>query len=122
MRRSVFQRWTVRGKLMRTVSESVRAIAIVGTAMLGMGIAGASADVRSGQTIAERWCAACHLVGPEQTRAIDGVATFAEVARREDVTIDGLRAFLASPHPMMPDMALTRTEIRDLVEYIKALE
>jgi cytochrome c2 len=122
MRRSVFQGSTLRGKLMRTVCRKFRTMAIVGTATLGVGIAGASADVRSGQTIAERWCAACHLVGPDQTRVTDGVATFAEVARREDVTIDGLRAFLASPHPMMPDMALTRREIRDLVAYIKSLE
>lgn len=82
----------------------------------------AFADVQTGAIIAERWCAECHLVGPDQIRAIDGVATFAEVARREDVTEESLRAFLASPHPRMPDMALTRNEIRSLVAYIESLE
>jgi mono/diheme cytochrome c family protein len=82
----------------------------------------AFADVQTGAVIAERWCAECHLVGPDQTRAIDGVATFAEVARRDDVTEDGLRAFLSSPHPQMPDMALMRNEIRSLVAYIESLE
>lgn len=122
MRRLMLQRSVVRGDLMRRLSTAVGTMAVVGAATFGMGIASASADVRSGQIIAERWCSACHLVGPDQTRAIDGVATFAEVAQREDVTVDGLRAFLASPHPMMPDMALTRREIRDLVAYIKSLE
>jgi cytochrome c2 len=89
---------------------------------LGIGTGNALADPRSGQIIAERWCASCHLVAQDQVRAIDGVPTFAEVARREDVTADGLRAFLSSPHPQMPDMALTRDEIRDLVAYIKTLE
>lgn len=86
------------------------------------GINHASADAQRGQVIAERWCSACHLVGADQVRALDGVATFEEIARRHDVTDDGVRAFLSSPHPVMPDMALTRDEIRDIVAYIKALE
>jgi len=89
---------------------------------LWIGIGNANADPRSGQIVAERWCAACHLVGPDQLRALDGVPTFAEVARREDVTAEGLRVFLSSPHPLMPDMALTRDEIRSLVAYIKTME
>jgi cytochrome c553 len=88
---------------------------------LGMGSGNAFADVRSGQVIAERWCASCHLVTPDQAKAIEGVPPFAEVAQREDVTPEGLRAFLSSPHPLMPDMALTRDEVRDLVAYIKSL-
>ena len=81
-----------------------------------------SADAQLGQVIAERWCSACHLVGSDQTRAIDGVATFQEIAGRYDVTVDGLRAFLASPHPVMPDMSLTRDEINALVNYIHSLQ
>jgi mono/diheme cytochrome c family protein len=107
---------------MRNVVMRMLSIALVVSGTTGLGVTGAAADARSGQIIAERWCAACHLVGPDQTRAVDGVASFAEVARREDVTADGLAAFLASPHPMMPDMALTRDEIRDLTAYIGSLE
>jgi cytochrome c2 len=97
-------------------------VAVGAVVALGIGIGNANADPRNGQIIAERWCASCHLVGSDQVRAIDGVPTFAEVARRADVTADGLRGFLSSPHPLMPDMALTREEIRDLVAYIKTLE
>lgn len=82
----------------------------------------ASADAQRGEIIAERWCSACHLVGPDQVRAIDGVATFEEIAQRHDVTAEGLRAFLVSPHPVMPDMALTRDEISDIVAYIESLQ
>jgi mono/diheme cytochrome c family protein len=105
-------------------SEAMRKLTIAAGIMtfIGMGSGGVLADARSGQIIAERWCSACHLVGPDQALATDGVATFAEVARREDVTVAGLRAFLASPHPAMPDMALTRNEIRDLVAYIESLD
>ena len=86
------------------------------------GIGDASADAERGQIISQQWCAACHLVGPDQVRATDGVATFEEIAQRHDVTADGLRAFLSSPHPAMPDMALTRNEIRDIVAYIQFLK
>lgn len=96
-------------------------VALGAVVALGLGIGNAFADARSGRIIAERWCASCHLVGPDQTRAIEGAPTFAEVAQREDVTAEGLRAFLSSPHPLMPDMALTRDESRDLVAYIKSL-
>ncbi len=107
---------------MRNDSMRMLSIALVAGATIGLGVAGAAADAVRGQIIAERWCAACHLVGPDQTQVLDGVASFSEVARREDVTADGLAAFLASPHPMMPDMGLTRDEIRDLTAYIESLE
>ena len=116
------RRADVRNEAMRKLSMALGAAAIIGAATISVGIGSASADALDGQIIAERWCAACHLVGPDQTRASDGVPTFADIAQRVDVTADGLRAFLASPHPMMPDMALTRNEIRDLVVYIKTLE
>jgi mono/diheme cytochrome c family protein len=103
---------------MRKISRIFGA-AIVLTALP---VAGALADAAAGRVVAERWCAACHLVAPDQETAMDGVATFLEVAQREDVTEEGLRAFLASPHPQMPDMALTRNEIRSLVAYIESLE
>jgi hypothetical protein len=33
-----------------------------------------------------------------------------------------LEGFLADPHPVMPDMSLTRQEIKDLVAYIGSLK
>lgn len=98
---------------------------LTGAAGLLIFVAGtnnASADAQRGQVIAEQWCSACHLVSPEQVRALDGVPTFGEIARRGDVTADGLRVFLSTPHPVMPDMALTRDEIRDIVRYLNTLE
>jgi cytochrome c len=34
---------------------------------------------------------------------------------------DQLRAFLSNPHGAMPDLALTRAEIDDLIGYIETL-
>ncbi|WP_029029559.1 c-type cytochrome [Salinarimonas rosea] len=78
-------------------------------------------DAADGRAIAERWCASCHLVSPDQETAMDGVASFREVAARGPLAVSALEAFLADPHPLMPDMALTREEIADLVAYIDSL-
>jgi mono/diheme cytochrome c family protein len=79
-----------------------------------------AADVTRGKAIAQRWCSACHLVAPEQTRAVADVPSFAAVARKK-LPADSLKAFLSDPHPKMPDMNLTRSEIEDIVAYIQTL-
>ncbi|WP_188914940.1 c-type cytochrome [Salinarimonas ramus] len=80
-----------------------------------------AADVEEGRAIAERWCASCHLVSREQETATDEVPTFHAIAARGDLSGETLTAFLADPHPVMPDMALTRDEIADLASYIDSL-
>ncbi|WP_349367421.1 cytochrome c [Salinarimonas sp.] len=95
---------------------------IITFAMALVAAAGArAADPAEGQAIAQRWCASCHLVSPEQERAMDGVPSFQAIAARGDLTGETLEAFLTDPHPVMPDMALTREEIADLTAYIDGL-
>ena len=79
----------------------------------------AAADASDGEQIARRWCAACHIVAPDQKRANADVAPFADVARHK--TDAQIADFLTDPHPKMPDMSLTRQEIADLVAYIRSL-
>lgn len=81
----------------------------------------AQGDAVTGRAVAERWCASCHLVSPDQTSAVADVPTFQSIAQRSESEIEALESFLADPHPPMPDMSLTRNEIRDLLAYIKAL-
>jgi cytochrome c len=40
---------------------------------------------------------------------------------RSGMTAAQLRAFLSHPHGAMPDLALTRIEIDDLIDYIESL-
>ncbi len=76
-----------------------------------------------GRKIAERWCAACHQVSDEQAMANTEAPAFANVAKKypDDDGLAAHAAFLADPHPLMPDMSLTRREISDLVAYIGSL-
>jgi mono/diheme cytochrome c family protein len=78
-------------------------------------------DAASGRGTAERWCAACHMVAPDQPRALADVPTFMEIAGAVEDDFDAIEGFLIDPHPPMPDMSLTRQEIRDLIAYFVTL-
>lgn len=80
-----------------------------------------AADAAKGEVIAKRWCAACHLVASDQTKANLDAPSFASIAHKKPSS-KTLAAFLTDPHPKMPDMSLTRDEIADIVAYIKSLD
>jgi mono/diheme cytochrome c family protein len=80
---------------------------------------GWAGDPKNGLRIAQRWCAECHLVTPDQARAKTDVMPFASVALRK--TAQEISDFLTDPHPKMPNMGLSRAEIADIAAYIKTL-
>jgi mono/diheme cytochrome c family protein len=81
----------------------------------------ASADPADGEKLARRWCAACHLVAPDQQRASTEAPPFATIARLPGFSREKLAFFLLEPHPKMPSMALSRGEASDLADYIAEL-
>ena len=79
------------------------------------------ADAANGEKLAERWCAACHIVGTGSPGTVQqGPPSFRSVAQGGK-SADQLRTFLTKPHGAMPDLALSRSEIDDLVAYIEKL-
>ncbi len=80
-----------------------------------------AADSQQGKVLAQRWCASCHLVAPEQRQASADVPSFAAIARDPAFDAPRLAFFLLDPHPKMPDMQLTRREAQDLAAYISSL-
>ena len=97
-------------------------IVLYALAVLGPSAGSAAGDGARGLEIAERWCAQCHLVSPKQEQTSADVPTFMSIAERSGGDLGWLQAFLADPHPPMPDLSLTRQEIQDLVAYIESLE
>jgi mono/diheme cytochrome c family protein len=98
---------------------SLHLVLMSAAGLAGSALAQSNAD--SGRAIAERWCSSCHLVSPDQTSAVADVPAFMSIAQRSDTELDALEGFLVNPHPPMPDMSLTRNEIRDLLDYIRSL-
>lgn len=78
-------------------------------------------DPRNGRKLAERWCATCHLVTPDQKQAVADVPPFATLAHKSDEELEGLMAMLAAPHPAMPTLDLSRQDVADLAVYIRSL-
>jgi mono/diheme cytochrome c family protein len=81
--------------------------------------AAAAADANRGKMIAQRWCASCHVISHEQKQGTTHAPPFSEVAGRPGFNAARLALFLMSPHPVMPDMSLTRDEAADLAAYIE---
>jgi mono/diheme cytochrome c family protein len=97
---------------------------LAGLAAFGACVAGGSsqaADARRGEELARQWCAGCHLVADDQASATTEAPPFATIARRGPDELAALAGLLADPHPPMPDLSLTREEIRDLLAYIATL-
>jgi len=81
----------------------------------------ARADVAKGAQLARQWCANCHVINNSPSGGVpQGPPTFPAIAR-SGVTADQLRAFLSHPHGAMPDLALSRAEIDDVIGYIETL-
>jgi mono/diheme cytochrome c family protein len=84
----------------------------------GAGSIAHAADADHGELVAKRWCAACHIVAPNQKQGADNVPTFASIGKRPDFNMGKLASFSRDPHPKMPNMALTRRESDDIAAYI----
>ena len=96
--------------------------ALIGLSVISyLTAAPAHADAGKGAQIARQWCANCHVIGGNPAGpAPQGPPSFQMVAR-SGMTADQLRAFLSHPHGAMPNLALTRVEIDDLIGYIETL-
>lgn len=79
-----------------------------------------AADATNGEVLAKRWCAACHIVAADQQNGSTQTAPFSVIARKPGFDAARLALFLMTPHPVMPDMSLSRSEAADLAAYIRS--
>lgn len=81
----------------------------------------AHGDAATGERLARQWCVNCHVIdkGGPATTLPQGPPAFRIIAGHLDR--DQMRTFLTHPHGAMPDLALTRAEIEDLMAYIATL-
>ena len=80
-----------------------------------------AADAENGKRLAQRWCASCHVVAPDQTAGNADAPPFATIAKTAGFSAEKLAFFLLEPHPKMPTMALTRNEANDIAAYVGTL-
>lgn len=82
----------------------------------------AAEDAEAGRALARSWCAHCHVVEERQAQASDIAPPFAQIANDPKKTKLGLEAWLADPHPPMPNLNLSQAQIDDLIAYIETLK
>jgi mono/diheme cytochrome c family protein len=79
-------------------------------------------DVTVGQELSRAWCSECHQVEPGRILGpYSNVPSFTEIAGQSSSTAASIRAFLATPHPTMPNLKLTPAETDEIVAYILSL-
>jgi mono/diheme cytochrome c family protein len=79
-------------------------------------------DVTEGDRLAHTLCINCHVVdthGP--VIRTDRVPSFSWIANQQGLTPTTLPMWLSKSHERMPDLNLTRDEIRELSAYIMSL-
>jgi mono/diheme cytochrome c family protein len=80
-----------------------------------------AADAAHGRALAQRWCAACHVVSADQKQASADAPPFITIAR-SPISAQALAYFLLDPHPVMPTLPLSRNAADDIAAYIKSLK
>jgi mono/diheme cytochrome c family protein len=84
------------------------------------GIGPAWADAGDGRRLALRWCSGCHLVEDRQPGSVPQGPPSCRMVVKSGMSDAALSAFLSHPHGTMPDLALTRAEIDELIQYIRS--
>lgn len=101
---------------MRITSAAFTAALLVASGSL----AWADGNAKTGALLARHWCGACH--GLDAGIASDAAPSLETIAQRAHDGESWLRAWLADPHPPMPNFTLSRSEIDDIVAYLKTLK
>ena len=83
-------------------------------AVIAFSNAASAVEAANGQTLAQRWCAACHVVASDQKTANAQAPPFSTIGKTPDLDPAALALFLLTPHPKMPDMNISRAEAADI--------
>ena len=79
-------------------------------------------DVAEGDRLAHTLCINCHVVDTQgPVIRTDRVPSFSWIANQQGLTPTTLPLWLSKSHERMPDLNLTRDEIRELSAYIMSL-
>jgi len=87
------------------------------------GAAAQDADIVAGKAYAEKICADCHAILPdEEVSPLLAATPFQEVADTRGMTELALTVWLQSSHPTMPNIILEQDDMRNVVAYIRSLK
>jgi mono/diheme cytochrome c family protein len=81
------------------------------------------ADLTRGQELAANMCSFCHDVTRDQSsQSLDEVPSFVRIASKPYQSSEALAELIIFPHPDMPKVSFTATDLRDIIAYIMSLK
>ena len=79
-------------------------------------------DPGRGREIAESLCSTCHIVDASPGNvAKSDISSFYSIANRPAQSQERLAGAIIFPHPAMPKVSFTNSELRDVISYIMSL-
>ncbi len=102
----------------------VAAVSITSSVQIGsLAFAQIGPSPREGQVLAEKLCISCHIIGGQAASVSvpADVPSFVAIANKPGQTAEAIAGRIVVPHPPMPQIHLTRSEIADLAAYILSL-
>jgi cytochrome c len=81
------------------------------------------ADPGRGRDIADSLCSTCHVVDASPGNiAKSDISSFYSIANKPDQSQERLAGAIIFPHPAMPKVSFTNSELRDVISYIMSLK
>jgi len=77
-------------------------------------------DAAQGEKLVRQWCSNCH-VDDEAARGTDAAPSFTMLAKENEQTPGWVAAWLADPHPPMPNLNLSKPDIENIQAYLRRL-
>ena len=106
----------------RAPRPAALAVAAAAALLPPLSAALAAGDPETGHMLARQWCGGCHVVDPGATGGSDLAPPFTVIAADPHRTPGWLYAAVtAMPHPVMPNLDLTRQEAADIDAYLDRL-
>jgi mono/diheme cytochrome c family protein len=107
------------------VSMTARTVFLAGAVLIaGLSGAAQAADVAQGKTLVKTLCSNCHIVGPGEVPGTVNadIPSFMAVAAKPGQSAEKIRGFILNPHPDMPKVQLTKSELESVSAYIMSLK
>ena len=80
-------------------------------------------DPGRGREIAESLCSTCHIVDASPGNvAKSDISSFYSIANKPEQSQERLAGAIIFPHPAMPKVSFTNSELRDVISYIMSLK
>ncbi|HBK06949.1 MAG TPA: cytochrome C [Acetobacteraceae bacterium] len=76
---------------------------------------------QAGQTLAEQYCARCHMIAPSASKGWTDAPAFDAIANRPTTTLANLTTFIQQPHMHMLNTGRPPAEASALATYILSL-